>query len=44
MIGKDLKKNNPIIAPNILYTKKKKEICPAYISNHNLTPEKQIIL
>ena len=25
MIGKDFQKNNPIIAPNILYTKKKKK-------------------
>ena len=34
MIGKNSKKNNPTIAPDILYTKEKK-ILPAYISNHN---------
>ena len=36
-------KNNLSIALNILYTKEK-EICPTYISNHNSTREKQIIL
>ena len=36
-------KNNPSIAVNILYTKEK-EILPAYISNHNSSREKQIIL
>ena len=40
---KTFEKNNPTIALNILYTKEK-EICPAYISNHNSNHEKQIIL
>ena len=35
-------KNNPIIALNILNTKKKK-LCPVYISNINSNCEKQII-
>ena len=43
MIGKNSKKNNPTIAPDILYTKEKK-ILPAYISNHNSTSGKTIIL
>ena len=36
-------KNNPTIALDILYIKEK-EILPAYISKHNSTREKQIIL
>ena len=36
-------KNNPTIALNILYVKEK-EILPAYVSKHNSTREKQIIL
>ena len=40
MIG-SLKKNNPTIALNILYTKVKK-LLPAYISNHNSTCEKKL--
>ena len=36
-------KNNPIIALNTLYIKEK-EIYPAYISKHNSTGEKQIII
>ena len=39
MIGKRLRKNNPTIALNILYTKEK-EICPVYISKINLNCEK----
>ena len=39
---KKFEKNNPTVALNILYTKEK-EIFPAYISNHNLIREKQII-
>ena len=40
---KAFEKNNPTVALNILYIKGK-EICPTYISNHNSTLEKQIIL
>ena len=40
---KTFDKNNPTIAHSILYIKEK-EICPAYISKHNSTREKQIIL
>ena len=40
---KAIEKNNPTVAPNILYIKGK-EICPTYISNHNSVLEKQIIL
>ena len=40
---KRFEKNNPSIAVNILYTKEK-EILPAYISNHNSSRGKQIIL
>ena len=40
---KTSKKNNPTIDINILYIKEK-ELYPAYISKHNSTPEKQIIL
>ena len=40
---KMFEKNNPTIALNILYIKEK-ETCPANISNHNSTREKQIIL
>ena len=40
---KTFEKNNPTFAFNILYTKEK-EICPAYISNHNSASEKQKIL
>ena len=40
---KTLEKNNPTIALNTLYIKEK-EILPAYISEHNSTREKQIIL
>ena len=36
-------KNNPTIALNILYIKEK-ETFPAYISSHNSTCEKQIVL
>ena len=36
-------KNNYTIALNTLYSKEK-EICPAHISNHNSTRERQIIL
>ena len=36
-------KNNPIIALNTLYIKEK-EIYPAYISKHNSSGEKQIII
>ena len=43
MIGKRLRKNNPTIALNILYTKEK-EILPAYTSKHNSTCAKQINL
>ena len=42
MIGKGLKKNNPTIALNILYTKEKK-ILPDYVSIHNSTRETTII-
>ena len=37
---KTFQKNNPTIALNILHTKEK-EICPAYISNHESTREKK---
>ena len=40
---KTLEKNNPTIALNTLYIKEK-EILPAYISEHNSTREKQLIL
>ena len=40
---KRFERNNPAIAANILYTKGEK-ILPAYISNHNPTHEKTIIL
>ena len=40
---KTFEKNNPTIAPNVLYIKEK-EIYPAYISKHNSTREKQITL
>ena len=40
---KKFEKNNPTIALHILYIKEK-EILPAYISKHNSTREKQIIL
>ena len=40
---KTFEKNNPTITVNILFIKEK-EICPAYISNHNSAHEKQIIL
>ena len=40
---KTFEKNNPLIALNILYIKEK-EILTAYISKHNSTREKQIIL
>ena len=40
---KTFEKNNPTIAVNILYIKEK-EIYPPYISKHNSTREKQIIL
>ena len=40
---KTFEKNNRAIALNILYTKEK-EIHPAYISKHNSTHKKQIIL
>ena len=40
---KTFKKNNLTIAVNILYIKEK-NIYPAYISKHNSTHEKQIIL
>ena len=40
---KAFEKNNTTITLNTLYTKEK-EILPAYISNHNSTREKQIIL
>ena len=40
---KTFEKNNPTIALNVLYIKEK-EILPAYISKHNSTSEKQIIL
>ena len=40
---KTFEKNNPTIALNILYIKEK-EIYPTYISRHNSTHEKQIIL
>ena len=43
MIGKRLRKNNPTIALNILYTKEK-EILPAYTSKYNSTRAKQINL
>ena len=39
---KTIEKNNLTVALNILYTKEK-EIFPAFISNHNLIREKQII-
>ena len=42
MIGKGLKKNNPTIALNILYTKEK-IILPDYVSIHNSTREITII-
>ena len=44
MIGKRLRKNNSRIVLNIFCIKKKKEIYPAYISRHNSTHEKQIVL
>ena len=34
-----IRRNNPTIAVNILYTKEK-DMLPAYISNHNSTREK----
>ena len=40
---KTFQENNPTIALNILYVKGK-EILPVYISIHNSTREKQIIL
>ena len=40
---KTFDKNNPTITHSILYIKEK-EICPTYISKHNSTREKQIIL
>ena len=40
---KTFEQNNPTIALNILHTKEK-EIPPAYISDHNSTGKKQIIL
>ena len=40
---KTFEKNNPTDALNILYTKKK-ELLPAYISKHDSTRKKQIIL
>ena len=40
---KTFEKNNSLIALNILYIKET-EILPAYISKHNSTREKQIIL
>ena len=40
--SKTFKKNNPTIAPNILYIKEK-EICLAYISKINSNCKKQII-
>ena len=40
---KTFEKNIPTIALNILYIKEK-EIYPGYISKHNTTCEKQIIL
>ena len=40
---KRYEKNDPRIALNILFTKVK-EVVPPYISNHNSTREKQIIL
>ena len=42
MIGERLK-DNPTIALNILYIREK-EICPTYISKHNSTRKKQIII
>ena len=41
--SKMFERNNPTIATNILYIKEK-EILTAYISQHNSTREKQIIL
>ena len=43
MIGKRLRKDNSRIALNI-FCINKKEIYPAYISKHNSTHKKQIIL
>ena len=43
MIGKHLRKNNPAIARNILYTKEM-EICLIYISKITSNCEKQIVL
>ena len=40
---KTFEKNNPTTALDIFYIKKK-EICTTYISKHNSTREKQIIL
>ena len=40
---KTFEKNNPTIALNVLYVKEK-EIYSSYISKHNSTREKQIIL
>ena len=45
MTGKKIeKKNNPRIAPNVLYVKKNEYIYPAYISRRNLNHKSQIIL
>ena len=41
MIGKNWE-NNVTIAPNVLYTKKKKRY-PANVSKHNSNHEKQVI-
>ena len=40
---KTFEKNNPTIVLNTLYIEEK-EMCPAYISKHNSTHEKPIIL
>ena len=40
MIGKNLRKNNRIVALNVYYVKKEK-IYPAYVSKHNSHHEKQ---
>ena len=40
---KKIEKNNPAIAPEVIYLKKM-NICPVSTSKHNLNHEKQIIL
>ena len=41
---KKFEKNNLTIGLNVLYAKKEKNICPAYVSKLNSNHEKQVIL